>query len=490
MGIEEDKGNIRSFIGRLKIATLASKDFRDKGVNWLKLARTKPTHLLGLGGISILFLFWFFGGQKPVISEVESMQVHDEQRPEISGVQQAVDPRAKWTSEVTNDIKVMKADIEVLLKKQSEETKEQIEILNSKIELLNQQQGGGELELEDEDMGIRVLGNPKSQSLLQTSPSLPPASPPARKKLGYIKRVGGILKKDVKDYITTGSFARAVLLTGMVVGTGTSAADTPEPIVLRLVDHAIFSKGYLTQQIKEAIAIGSCTGNISSERARCRLESVSLVNRNNQIIEKHQVEGWLIGEDGRNGIKGVVVDKSSDVARMAVLSGMLSGISQFFQNQATNGVFPISPITGQQHALKAKDSLKAGTFAGVGNALEKFADYAIKRADQMSPVIVVGSGRVVDVVFKKGFGLKLQDNSTSQGKLIKPPTGIDYLDVNEEQYYSEDSSVSQASQGFHTSRNLDADRGQTAISAMQQKFTDVEDWNNDQPLSPSKQRGY
>lgn len=73
----------------------------------------------------------------------------------------------------------------------------------------------------------------------------------------------------------------------------------------------------------------------------------------------------------------------------------------------------------------------------------------------MSPVIVVGRGRVVDVVFKKGFGLKLQD-STSQGKLIKPPTGIGHSDVDEEQYYSGDSSVSQ---GSHTSHNLAADRG-------------------------------
>lgn len=94
------------------------------------------------------------------------MQEHDELRPEISGVHQAVVPRAKWTSEVTNVIKAMKADIEVFLKKQSEETKEQIDILNSKIELLNQQ---------------------------------------ARKKLGYIQRVGGILKQDVKDYIISQS---------------------------------------------------------------------------------------------------------------------------------------------------------------------------------------------------------------------------------------------------------------------------------------------
>lgn len=114
--------------------------------------------------------------------------------------------------------------------------------------------------------------------------------------------------------------------------------------------------------------------------AKCRLETVSLLNSNGEIIEK-PVEGWLIGEDGRPGIKGIVVDRSSDVARMAVLNGVLGGIAQFFQNQASNGIFPVSPITGQQNALKAADSLKAGVYSGTGNALEKLADFAIKRAE-------------------------------------------------------------------------------------------------------------
>ncbi len=37
-------------------------------------------------------------------------------------------------------------------------------------------------------------------------------------------------------------------------------------------------------------------------------------------------------------LKGIVVDRSSDVARMAVLNGVLGGIAQFFQNQATNSI--------------------------------------------------------------------------------------------------------------------------------------------------------
>ncbi|AFB21067.1 F pilus assembly protein TraB [Rickettsia canadensis str. CA410] len=48
--------------------------------------------------------------------------------------------------------------------------------------------------------------------------------------------------------------------------------------MIRLVDTANFSKHYKTKQIKEVILIGSCSGDISSERAKCRLETVSFIN--------------------------------------------------------------------------------------------------------------------------------------------------------------------------------------------------------------------
>ena len=103
-------------------------------------------------------------------------------------------------------------------------------------------------------------------------------------------------------------------------------------------------------------------------------------------------------KEGIEWAKGDVIDKSSDITRMAVLNGILGGIASFFQNQATSGIYPVSPITGQTNALTGKAALKAGSASGVGNALQKLADYAIKRAEQMSPVIVIGSGRVIDVV--------------------------------------------------------------------------------------------
>lgn len=59
---------------------------------------------------------------------------------------------------------------------------------------------------------------------------------------------------------------------------------------------------------------------------------------------------------------------------------------------------------------------------GTGNALEKLADFAIKRAESMSPVIVVASGRVIDVVFRKGFNLRENKEAAKVDRLLPPTT--------------------------------------------------------------------
>ncbi|KDO03245.1 TraB/VirB10 family protein [Rickettsia tamurae] len=358
--------------------------------------KTKPITYLAALGIIITLIFYYFSD-----SNEQNQLIEEERttRKEISGIEKAVDPRAKWTDEVLKEVRTIKQQLETVIENKYLENQLKIDDVNQKLELL-------EHNVNDKSLLYDALPlDFQKQSLMQEEIATKSTSPVSvTREFGYVKRTNSKIKKEVKDYITTGSFARGVLLTGVVVGTGTNNAASPEPIMIRLVDTSNFSKGYKTKQIKEAILIGSCSGDISSERAKCRLETVSLINNKGDIIEK-KVEGWLIGEDGRPGIKGIIVDKSSNVARMAVLNGVLGGIAQFFQNQATNGIFPISPMTGQQNALKAQDALKAGVYSGTGNALEKLADFAIKRAESMSPVIVVGSGRVVDVVFRKGFDL-------------------------------------------------------------------------------------
>lgn len=212
-----------------------------------------------------------------------------------------------------------------------------------------------------------------------------------------------MLLKNIDNYVPAGSYARAVLTSGVVASTALQASGQPQPIVLRLVDDGHLPRGF-GSTMKDNVLIGACYGDLSSERVICRLESMSWVEKDGVTVEK-KVKGWVIGEDGRPGLRGEVVDRSGEAVRDTMIAGMLSGLSGFLKQEATSSVYPVSPF-GQTHALKGKQALGGAASSGASNAMDKLAEFSIKRAEQMQPVILIASGRVVDVVFQDGVDIR------------------------------------------------------------------------------------
>ncbi|WP_371253712.1 TraB/VirB10 family protein [Orientia tsutsugamushi] len=374
------------------------------------IIRRKPVIALTFISITIMVVSYFLsesGKTKESIIFIENR----ESREAISGIEQAVDLRAKWTEEILNEVKTLKDRFESVIDSRYLEITAQINNFNQKLEILENQPKQS-LYNNDSDEFSSDLNHHISNSPHDNKTEQAPVQ-----SFVNLRRAESEQKKNVENYVTSGSSARAVLLTGVVVGTGTNSSSSPEPIVLQLLDTAILYDKYKTDQIKKAILIGSCNGEMSSERAKCRIETLSVVNNQGDIIEK-KVEGWLIGEDGRSGIKGIVVDKSSNIASMAALNGVFSSIAKFLQSKAIKpDMLPtLNLVGGQQQEFQIGDALQSGAYAGASNAFDKLADFAIKRADSMSPVVLIASGRVIDVVFKKGFDLcehkKKPHNST------------------------------------------------------------------------------
>ncbi|WP_371220711.1 TraB/VirB10 family protein [Orientia tsutsugamushi] len=367
------------------------------------IIRRKPVIALTFISIAIMVISYFLsesGKTKESIIFIENR----ESREAISGIEQAVDLRAKWTEEILNEVKTLKDRLESVIESRYLEITAQINNFNQKLEILENQPKqslyNNDSDEFSSDLNHNILNSPHDNKTEQ-------APVVVVKSFVNLRRAGSEPKKNVENYVTSGSSARAVLLIEVVVGTGINSSSSPEPIVLQLLDTAILYDEYKTDQIKKAILIGSCNGEMSSERAKCRIETLSVVNNQGDIIEK-KVEGWLIGEDGRSGIKGIVVDKSSNIASMAALNGVFSSIAKFLQSKAIKpDMLPTLNLVagGQQQEFQIGDALQSGAYAGASNAFDKLADFAIKRADSMSPVVLIASGRVIDVVFKEGFDL-------------------------------------------------------------------------------------
>jgi conjugal transfer pilus assembly protein TraB len=210
--------------------------------------------------------------------------------------------------------------------------------------------------------------------------------------------------KSVEEVIPAGTYAAGILTTGIAANTSLNAQSDPQPAMVRITNKGMLPRGFRAD-IKEAVIIAACYGDISSERANCRLNKLLLVERNGEVLTR-KVEGWLIGDDGIPGVKGKVIDRAGEVVRGAFWAGLLSGMANYFKATAQQ---PMYTLTGagavETKQQDGKELLKASGANGMGSALEKIADFALKRAEQMQPVIIVNPGRVVDVVFKEDVDL-------------------------------------------------------------------------------------
>ncbi len=218
-------------------------------------------------------------------------------------------------------------------------------------------------------------------------------------------RLSKKIKRSIDHYVPAGSFARGILTSGVVASTSVQASANPQPVHIQLTDFGNLPRGFRSD-VKQCFLIGSAYGDLASERVFMRLEKLSCVERQTQEVIELSVDGYVAGEDGANGLRGVIVDRSGPAMRNAFVGGFFAGVGNFFGQQKAqvpttvgqNGLSMVTPLTPQH-------MLEAGAGKGLGNAMEKFSDFYIKRAEQLQPVVEIEPGRRVDVVFKGGFDM-------------------------------------------------------------------------------------
>lgn len=209
----------------------------------------------------------------------------------------------------------------------------------------------------------------------------------------------------VNRSIPAGTSVKAILMSSVDMPCGVRGSTDPLPVKLRII-----ANGRLPHEVRARLKSGIVTacvyGDLSSERVYFRLEKLTQIRSDGHYIET-QIAGYVSGEDGKYGLRGVVVDKSAQLVENALMSGFLSGASNFFQAAAVARLSPLTSINGcspegcQQPSWgqTAGQLAVAGGAGGVTNALDALTDYFIKRAEQLRPVIQVTPGRIVDITF-------------------------------------------------------------------------------------------
>ncbi len=204
-----------------------------------------------------------------------------------------------------------------------------------------------------------------------------------------------------KSFLPIG-FVKATILGGIDAPTGAQSQNSPMPIFLRLKDLATLPNNFRAN-VKECFLVGSAYGDISSERAYGRLETLSCIRHDKKVIEA-KAHGVLYGEDGKLGMRGRLITKQGQILMNALMAGVISGIGQGIQYGSTTTTIGSAGISTTPNA---GDGFKAGLGTRMGRAMDRLADYYIRLADKVFPVIEIDAQREIDVAFTKGIELEI-----------------------------------------------------------------------------------
>ena len=263
-----------------------------------------------------------------------------------------------------------------------------------------------EAELQPGTTGAVNAGNPNEN--VRVSPQLKEAewvkTKTPRMNIEVVEDGGKVAVSQGKfrardSYIPSGTFFRSVLLGGVDAPTGGEAQNaSPHPVLMRVTDFAQLPNRF-KYNFRECFVTGQAYGDISSERAYIRLQNLSCVGTDGRAIDM-PVKGYVAGEDGKTGVRGNLVTKQGQLLANALMSGVISGMGK-----GVSEAFKVTSDTafGSTTSVRGSDQYRAGIASGIGGAADRLADYYIKLADKVFPVVEVNAGRQVDVVLTQGI---------------------------------------------------------------------------------------
>lgn len=206
--------------------------------------------------------------------------------------------------------------------------------------------------------------------------------------------------QNVREVIPAGTVVKCILVSAADCSVGVNSGSDPRAVLLQPVKNGHLPKN-VRVALKGARIIGHARGDIASERVYIRTESMTLMAGGNGDFVNTSMTGFVSGEDGKEGVRGSVVDRSGSIILRAGAAAFLGGITDGIEAALNNQTIAKLSRTSESKSLLNVDTFRSAGAKGMNTSLSKLSEYYIKRAEQMQPVIQIAAGRVVDVVFLK-----------------------------------------------------------------------------------------
>lgn len=226
----------------------------------------------------------------------------------------------------------------------------------------------------------------------------------------------GAKTKPRYPWIHSGSFAEAIVIEGADTNGSVTGDKNTTSMQLRLT-------GKVQMPNDGEFDLTGCFvtleawGDVSSERAITRTRSISCQLGEDTIDQK--IAGH-VSFMGKNGIKGEVVMRNGQILLYAGGAGFIDGIGKGIEQASSTTVG-----VGATSSMGAGDIAQAGLGGGVSAAAKSLSDYYIKRAEQYHPVIPIGAGNEVTLVFQDGFQLQTLAEMQAKAAARNAPQGAE-----------------------------------------------------------------
>ncbi|MFC0180963.1 TraB/VirB10 family protein [Thorsellia kenyensis] len=201
--------------------------------------------------------------------------------------------------------------------------------------------------------------------------------------------------------LVAGSILSGTLITGMDAPTHDLARKEPFPALLRIEKEAIMPNHHFSD-IRFCFLVMGGYGDLSSERAYLRAETLSCIFEDDRVVET-PLEAYAVGEDGKTGIRGRLVSKQGQLVAKSLMAGFLQGLA---------GAFDVNPVPTIQTSdigtkpiyqnMMSQEALEGAALKGSAKALDRVAKFYLDMAQNMFPVIEIDASRQIEMIVTRG----------------------------------------------------------------------------------------
>ena len=177
-----------------------------------------------------------------------------------------------------------------------------------------------------------------------------------------------------------------------------STDGTPYPVLFKLSSD-VRGPNDSALSLGEGYLIAAAQGSLTDSRALFRLTSLNIAypdGRRNVI----DVDGWVVGEDGINGMEGVLIDPIGKAIGASGMAGFLSGVGAAFE---AKNVTQSSNVFGATSVSVTGNEGQYALGKGLDSASQTWSRIVENRVNKLVPVVQVLSGREATAVFAKSF---------------------------------------------------------------------------------------